>query len=182
MKPSPHTAYCLRMLTRVARLKGDAAECGVADGKTTFALDATVLKAGKKLYAFDTFSGFPYDDSRGGLKKGEFNFGSQFFDALGKRGKTSIVPVTGKIEDTLGLYAHMKFCFVWLDMDLYQPTAFACKFFEDRIVPGGILGFHDYRFSKCPGIAAVVDEELNRFKFEEVFNRRNSIFFRRREE
>ena len=48
--------------------------------------------------------------------------------------------------------------FVHLDMDIYEPTIFALKFFNDRLVKGGVILLDDYGFDTCPGIPRAVQE------------------------
>ncbi|MCX5699622.1 MAG: class I SAM-dependent methyltransferase [Candidatus Omnitrophica bacterium] len=175
--------HCLERLKSCIHLEGDVAECGVAFGQTTFILDGIVRIAGKRLLAFDTFSGLPYDDSivsNYQCKRGEMDYGKQFFDKFNSLKETSIIPVKGLIEDTLKGYSDRKFCFVWLDMDLYQPTSYAYRFFEDRITKGGIIGFHDYKFHRCPGIEIVVDKEVDKDKYEIIDNVSSCLFIRRK--
>lgn len=173
----------MTMLQQCLNLEGDAAECGVAFGRTAFVLDPVLLAAGKKLLAFDTFSGLPYNDSIKSphqCKQGEFaKHGEEFFMTFNTLKQTSIQPVRGLVEETLIQFSSRKFCFVWLDMDLYVPTSFAYKFFEDRIVKGGIIGFHDYQFIRCPGVEIVVDKEVDYSKFEKIFLKDSCIFLKR---
>lgn len=183
MEDMVRSNHCVHMFTRCAHLAGDVAECGVAFGQTTFILDPYVQAAGKKLLAFDTFFGLPYDDSIASAhqcKRGEMDYGKQFFDRFNSCEKTAILPVKGLVEETLSNYSDRKFCFVWLDMDLYQPTSFAYKFFEDRMTPGGIIGFHDYKFIRCPGVQLVVDQEVDWLKYDKVFLRDSCMFIKRR--
>lgn len=186
MQDTIRSLLCIEMFKRCIGIEGDVAECGVAFGQTTFMLDKHVLSAGKKLYAFDTFTGLPYDDqivSEYQCKRGEMDYGKEFFNRLAeikKVNQTSIVPVPGLIEDTLLKFNDHKFCFVWLDLDLYYPTSFAYKFFEDRIASGGIIGFHDYRFIRCPGIERVVDSEVNKEKFIIIENINSCLFIKRK--
>jgi O-methyltransferase len=177
--------YCLDMLKNCIHLEGDVAECGVAFGQTTFFLDETVRFAGKKLLAFDTFAGLPYDDSIAcelQCKRGEMDYGDQFFAQLKvqEQSGTSIYPIKGLVEDMLPKFSQKKFCFVWLDMDLYQPTSYAYKFFEDRMPAGGIIGFHDYQFVRCPGVEIVVDKEVDYSKYERIFLKNSCLFIRRK--
>lgn len=175
--------HCLNMLKRCIHLEGDVAECGVAFGQTTFFLDETVLRTGKALLAFDTYEGLPYDDSIVSdvqCKRGEMDYGVQFFERFNGLRDTSIIPVKGLIEETLKDFASRMFCFVWLDMDLYQPTSYAYKFFENRMVKGGIIGFHDYQFCRCPGVAIVVDQEVDRGKYDVVANLNTCLFIKRK--
>ena len=39
---------------------------------------------------------------------------------------------------------HGNFCFVNLDLDLYEPTYQGLHFFEDKMVRGGVILIHDY--------------------------------------
>jgi len=175
--------HCVNVFKTCAHVEGDVAELGVALGQTSFMLDEHVTKAGKKLYAFDTFSGLPYDDEGDGAlkcKKGEMDYGNEFFKIFNSIPETSVVPVVGLVEETLLKFADKKFCFVWFDLDLYKPTSFAYKFFEDRIAIGGIIGFHDYKFIRCPGIEIVVDNEIDYSKFEVVFNQNSCIYLKRK--
>lgn len=183
MEDTIRSQHCVEMFKKCAHLPGDVAECGVAFGQTTFMLDPYVMAAEKRLLAFDTFLGLPYDDeivSPLQCKRGEMNYGEQFFHAFGALKKTSIVPVAGLIEDTLEQFATRKFSFVWLDMDLYQPTSFAYKFFEDRMARGGLIGFHDYEFIRCPGVQVVVDKEVDYSKYERIFLENSCLFLRRK--
>ena len=182
MKDLIRSNHCVKMLESCIHLPGNVAECGVAFGQTTFILDEILRKTNKKLLAFDTFSGLPYDDSISSnlqCKRGEMDYGKQFFDQFSGLKETSIIPVKGLVEDTLKEYSDMRFCFVWLDMDLYQPTSYAYRFFEDRIVPGGIIGFHDYRFIRCPGVEIVVDKEVDPNKYKKIFNENSCLFVQR---
>ena len=179
------TLYCLQMYLKTHDLPGDVIELGVAKGDTAFPLAnlMQIMRANKKLYACDTFTGIPYDDaivSDAMCKKGEINCGNVFKDVLNIRKDPNIVCVEGLIENTLVPQLGInKFCFAWVDLDLYQSTSFGYKFLEDRMVPGGIIGFHDYKFFRCPGIERVVDQELNRQKYKEIFNEHTCVFFRR---
>lgn len=181
----PETArieHCLELFKECRTLGGDVAECGVAYGHLTFILDSFVRAAGKSLLAFDTYSGMPYDDSANlddPCLAGEMDYGKDFFQVYDQLEKTSIIPVSGLVEKTLAQHAHKKFCFVWLDMDAYQPTSYAYRFFEDRMVAGGVIGFHDYGFSRCPGVETVVKEEVNYFKYETVRDADTCYFIRR---
>lgn len=51
-----------------------------------------------------------------------------------------------------------KFCFVHIDVDLYQPTLDSISFFYPRLVKGGIILCDDYGFNTCPGAKKAFDE------------------------
>jgi O-methyltransferase len=68
----------------------------------------------------------------------------------------SLLP--GWIPSRFAEVAHRRFCFVHLDVDLYQPTLDSLDFFYERVVPGGILLCDDYGSSACPGAKRACDE------------------------
>ena len=180
------TFRCLEQLQKVISLPGDVIELGVARGDTTFPL-ANLMQAHspeKTLYACDTFDGLPYDDAiitPAMCHKGEINHGSSFHRILAVRNDQNIISIKGLVENTLPeKLSEKQFCFAWVDMDLYQPTSFAYKFLENRMVRGGIIGFHDYKFIRCPGIEKVVDTEVNYSKYEIVANLNTCLFLRRK--
>lgn len=164
------TKRCLEIFKSVHELPGDVIELGCNYGHTSIPISQfiKVHKLKKKFYAYDSFEGLPYEggDFNGDLKKGECHctyddFNKNVFDC----GVSDIVVIVkGLIEDTLKLN-NKNFCFAWLDMDLYESTSYSYKFLEDKIISGGIIGFHDYDFHRCPGIKKVVDEEVNKNKF-----------------
>lgn len=47
--------------------------------------------------------------------------------------------------------------FVHLDMDLYEPTRIAVEMLWPRLVPGGVMVFHDYDNLSFPGVKIAVD-------------------------
>lgn len=152
---------------------GDVIECGVFEGQTTIAL-AKVLKefnSNKKIYACDTYNGLPYNGVGGidsMLKKGECTASFKtFWKNVKEAGvENYIIPIAGLVEETLmKKLKNKKFCFAFLDMDLYEPTSYTYKFLENRISVGGVIGYHDYKFERCPGIEIVVDKEMDRNKY-----------------
>lgn len=171
---APRTIRCVEHLRTAVHLPGDIIELGVSAGDTTIPMAQFIKENGidKKIYACDTFEGLPYDGKEGiddMLKKGECAFG---FDRFWERVKSYgvediIVPVPGLVEKTLYTELQDKeWCFAFLDMDLYEPTSYATRYLDDRIVVGGIQGYHDYKFERCPGIEIVVDQEVDRQKYK----------------
>jgi len=179
-----HSIHCVEMFSLCKHIIGDVAECGVGSGLTTFSLDLHVLQAEKNLFAFDTFTGLPYDDtleSKEPCKQGEFgNDGELFLEEFEGIVETAIIPIPGLLEETLNGFENNKFCFVWIDLDLYKSTLFAYRFFEDRMSEGGIIGFHDYNFYRCPGVKKVVDEEVDFNKYQLIKNEDTCYFIRRK--
>lgn len=170
-----HTIRSLEYLRHSMYLPGDVIELGVSAGNTTIPL-ALLLKHNnikKKIYALDTYEGLPYDGKVGidnVLKKGECSFGFEKFMDRVKHFDVQdyIIPVQGLVENTLVTLSDKTFCFAWFDMDLYKPTSIAQKFIAPRIVNRGVMGFHDYKFIRCPGIEIVVDKEIDYNQFERI--------------
>jgi len=54
-----------------------------------------------------------------------------------------------------------RFCFVHIDVDLYQPTRDSFEFFYPRLMPNGVMVFDDYGTEKFPGARAAIDEYLS---------------------
>lgn len=52
----------------------------------------------------------------------------------------------------------MKFSFLHVDVDLYDPTIDSLKFFYDRMTTGGIIMCDDYGSVSCPGAKKAFDE------------------------
>jgi hypothetical protein len=54
-----------------------------------------------------------------------------------------------------------RFCFVHLDVDVYQSTLDGLEFFFPRLQTGGVLLSHDYNSVSCPGVRRAFDEYFN---------------------
>ena len=179
------TDQCLKMLAQLKDLPGDVAELGVSTGTTTFPLADLMMKItpDKKLYACDTYSGLPYDEiihNGHEMKQGEYNGGNSFKHTMLVHPRENIVIIEGLVEETLPRYLEeTKFCFVWVDMDLYRPTSFAYDFLKNRMIVGGVIGFHDYKNIKCPGIQKVIDEEIEKQQYQMILLVNTCIFFKR---
>ncbi|MEK7275329.1 MAG: TylF/MycF/NovP-related O-methyltransferase, partial [Candidatus Desantisbacteria bacterium] len=52
----------------------------------------------------------------------------------------------------------IEFCFVHLDVDIYESTLSGLNFFYPRLKKGGIIISHDYNLMSCPGVRKAFDE------------------------
>ena len=179
--------HCMNNLYSCLEAEGDVIECGVASGANTFPL-ADMVKTynkqkgtNKRVFACDTFSGMPYDDSfKEGHKAGELNYGLNFKLIQAQRKDLPITRIEGLVEESLpNNLSNGRFCFVFLDMDLYEPTRSAFLFLKDKISIGGIIGFHDYEWHKCPGVKKVIDEHLDKCAFSPIMIKDYTIFFKK---
>lgn len=145
------------MLARAAatKLEGDLAEVGVYLGGSAKLL--AMAKGDKALHLFDTFAGLP--------KPGQFDPPTLFWES---EFAADIEEVRTYLSDFPNVYLHKgefpatasavddcRFCFVHLDVDLYEPMTAAVAFFYPRLVTGGLLLCHDYYAS---GVRKAVDE------------------------
>ena len=152
-------------------LEGAVAECGVFRGH--FAHFISKYFEDKAFYMFDTFDGFDERDiatePTGGMRsylcaglEDDWAKGASEEIALNRcLNKEKVVIKKGYIPETLKGLEDEKFVFVNLDMDLYEPTIKALKWFWSRIVKGGIILCHDYFYMGCPGVTKAVDEFLD---------------------
>lgn len=164
---TPDRCYLLHRFCREALLRsGDVAECGVFQGGTAQLLAETIHQlgadGGRDLHLFDTFTGMPDDvrPDRDYHKAGDFSDTS--IDAVRRRlhAYGRILFHEGRVPDTFaGVRDDARFAMVHLDMDVYQGTLDACRWFWPRMVRGGIMIFDDYGFYPYRRAArAAVDE------------------------
>ncbi len=64
----------------------------------------------------------------------------------------------GWIPERFEEVADIRFCFLHIDVDIYQPTRDALRFFYERMNPGGLILFDDYGYTTAPGERLAVDE------------------------
>lgn len=124
----------------------NVAEAGVFQGD--FAKHINSLYPERTLHLFDTFEGFSKED---------VNRENGLSDAYsGKFASTSEDLVMKKMSHPEKVHIHKgffpqtaegltsQFCFVNLDMDLYQPTLEGLRFFAPKMVRDGVILIHDY--------------------------------------
>lgn len=128
-------------------LEGSVAECGVNTGDSAKFINE--FFPNRKLYLFDTFEGFSEKDIEAERKLNNDSFSNSVFNQVGLFNKTSIDVVMNKMNYHKNVVVKKgyfpdsakdicdKFCFVNLDMDLYQPMLNGLHFFWDKMVFGG---------------------------------------------
>ncbi|OHB64667.1 MAG: hypothetical protein A2168_02955 [Planctomycetes bacterium RBG_13_50_24] len=139
--------------------EGEMAEVGVYKGGTAKLISKVAAKTAKTVHIFDTFSGMPPTDiTKDRHKEGDFSDTS--LDAVKKylADCNNIRFNQGYFPDTATSIIDLSFCFVHIDVDIYESVMESCKFFYPRLVKGGILIFDDYGFLSCPGAKMAVDE------------------------
>jgi hypothetical protein len=158
------------LLHNVAGVPGDLCEVGCYRGLSAY-LIAGIVRDLKKQARFHLC------DSFGGLSEFSARDQSPFYkmDRAEKRQKfvCSLEVVQqnlrefdfieyhqGWIPAPFASLAHTLFCFVHIDVDLYQPTRDSFEFFYPRLMPNGLMVFDDYGTEKFPGARAAIEECL----------------------
>lgn len=139
---------------------GALAELGVHRGTSARLLHHYCPE--RKLYLFDTFTGFATQDFEKETIKVAYNQAQQFTDTSVDVVLKTIAPVNGNIVPVVGWFpdsltaefAGKKFALVHLDADLEAPTAAGLDFFWPRLSPGGFIVVHDY--NGWPGVRLAV--------------------------
>ncbi len=145
-------------------ISGCTAEVGVYKGE--FANYISRFFPDRRLYLFDTFSGFDDRDIDAEEEKYSAVFRKNVSHAdtsaeiaLSNIGwRSNAVAKTGYFPDTVTGLENEKFCFVCLDTDLYKPILAGLEFFYPRMIPGGCIFVDDLGHQKLPGVRkAVID-------------------------
>jgi hypothetical protein len=156
----PDRSFVLYQFARHARLiDGDIAEVGVYKGGTAELLAELFNNTNKTLYLFDTFCGTPSTIAPVDMHQ-EGDFSDVSLPTIKARlKKYSQIEFREGVfpETTVGLN-DKRFCFVYLDADIYQETKDGLNFFYKRVLPGGVIVIDDYEGKHCPGVKQAIDE------------------------
>lgn len=146
-------AICMRLDC----IPGAAAELGVYRGG--FARWINQLLPARRLYLFDTFSGFDETESAA--------CGTGFTQAHRNTAVDRVVEIMPHPEQIVirrGLFPRTseglegeRFALVSLDVDLEESTLAGLRFFLPRMQTGGYLLLHDYNNPKFPGVKRAVE-------------------------
>lgn len=151
-------------------LPGNILEVGVWRGGTGAIITASAEKysIGKKVFLADTFSGVVKAS-----EKDASYAGGEHSDTSAKIVKDLIKSFDFKktaVDIKVGIFPdsfademdEQRFCFVHIDVDVYQSAKDILEYALPRLSAGGIIVFDDYGFSTCDGIAKLVDENIGR--------------------
>lgn len=153
-------------------IHGEFAECGCWNGNSLFAtkffIDKYELK--KSFHIFDSFEGglseFKIKDLKNSsiksideAQKLKINFSSSYQKLLKKTKNLEMIYINkGWIPDIFKTQEERNYCFVHIDVDLYEPTLESHKYFFERLSPGGVIVCDDYGYKQFPGAKVAVDE------------------------
>jgi predicted O-methyltransferase YrrM len=145
------------------QVRGEFAELGVWKGNSAAILAHIARPDGRKLFLFDTFSGFDARDFVGSDASQSVAFSDTSLlgvkqlvgDEDGTLYCVGYFPesVTAAARDSVFALAH-------IDCDLYEPMKAALEFFYPRLSPGGMIVMHDYSSGEWKGATKAIDEFL----------------------
>jgi hypothetical protein len=164
-------------------VKGSVVECGVFKGfgvmswaKLSAMLEPENLT--RRVYAFDTFAGFPNVHDKDKTAVTNVTAGGLFADShdelqaliaeydrdrfLGHVDKVHLIKgdVVQTIPPFLESHPHLVVSLLFLDMDLYEPTKAALKYFLPRMPKGAVIAFDELDNPMWPGETLAAIEEL----------------------
>ena len=155
-------------LDRVLNLPGDVIECGVFQGVTSILMARLMDIRGsdKKLYLFDSFIGLPEPDRQVDtssiFQKGGWTASREEVEA--RLAEYNVLQRCvfheGWFSETLPTLAEdQRFCFAYIDADLYSSTVDCLKHLWVRMERGSIAVFDDYHHPSG-GVRKALDEWL----------------------
>jgi hypothetical protein len=169
--PGPADRYYLmkELLLSLGSLDSDTAECGIFCGLGSYLLCHYARELPRppdfRHLAFDSFAGLSRPGPEDLPERADVRpwwSGAMAADLETVRGHlerfSEIEFHVGWIPRCFDSALDRRFCFVHIDVDIYQPTRDALAFFYPRTTPGGILLFDDYGFLTCPGARRAIDE------------------------
>jgi O-methyltransferase len=121
-----------------------------------------------RLHCFDTFDGHQLEDVRpelepsqeAGRRMGRYrDVAADEVRRYLARFPAAVVHV-GRFQDTAAEVAAESFDFAHVDVNLYEPTAFAMSFLDQRLADDGIILVDDYGSLTNPGVHRAVNEFL----------------------
>jgi hypothetical protein len=140
---------------------GDLVECGVYNGSSAYLMCQFARSQGRHVYLFDSCQGLSDPTTADGSYwvKGALSMAeNEIRRNLGEFNCYTLLK--GWIPERFAEVENRQFCFVHIDVDLYQPTFDSLSFFYTRLTPHGVLLFDDYGFRSCPGARRAIDEFL----------------------
>ena len=136
------------------------------------AMATRIVAPDRKLLVIDSFEGLSElqneDNCKKVMKAGSFSNGG--VDQYLKNFEDVNIPQPDQIEKmwidgkTIKEISTRKIAFLWLDLDLYEPTIACLRHFEPMMVKGGIIMTHDYSFEQTPGIEKACKEFGGKWK------------------
>lgn len=169
-------------------IKGSIVECGVHNGggAMAWAKLSSIYEPynyHRKIYAFDTFEGFPGVDEKDGLSnnplakvgafsESEYNIYDELLQVIDEydqnrflNNKQKIELIKGDANITIPKFieqnSHVMISLLYLDFDVYEPTVTALEHLLPRMPKGAILAFDELNNPDWPGETLALLEKFN---------------------
>ncbi len=163
-------------------VQGDYVECGVWKGQSAYIISSHLKKRKNNslLHLFDSFDGGLSDKTEKDKNLAENLTSERILEE-----KLAFSSTKAELEENLSKFDFLKiyegwipdrfhevkdksFCFIHIDVDLYEPTLESLNFFYSRLNQKGIIVCDDYNFCQFPGAKKA---------FDEFFSKNNPSFF-----
>ena len=155
--------WMLYQLMRLAKnVPGDTAECGVYAGAGSYIMCKVNQEdsgTNRLHHIFDSFEGLSSPSELDGKHWREGDLSCSHNTVVDNLLEFPNVKIhKGWIPQGFAEVERDLFCFVHIDVDLYQPTRDSIEFFYPRVNAGGLILCDDYGFTSCPGATKAIDE------------------------
>ena len=156
--------FLLQCIKETERLEGDIIELGSYKGGNAIMIAKFLKQIGskKKVYACDTFSGIPEEDSNVKDIADMRYFSDTNLDAVKKKLKkydvSNVKLVIGDFRNTLPKLDKEKFSLVFIDCNIFSSAKLAINFSYPRLVKDGVLFSHCYGAPKGKGSTSLWGE------------------------
>jgi hypothetical protein len=155
----------LQAVKNVAGVEGDACEAGCYRGLSAWLAAGAFARSGRKLtfHICDSFEGLSetknQDKSIYSSKKKVKTFACDEDQVRANLSEfDSIEYHKGWIPTQFAALENCRFCYVHIDVDLYEPTRDSIEFLWPRLNKGGVMLLDDYATTRYPGAKQAIDE------------------------
>lgn len=158
--------YILDNLSSVLDLPGDVVELGCNVGMTTSFMRRLLNGAGsdKEIHVYESFKGLPEKTEGDGTShsvKGESTVSKQMLtDTFEKANLKLPIINSGWFSEIPDEQYPDKICFAFFDGDFYTSILDSFKKVYHKMVKGGIILVHDYKWQVYPGVKKAIDDFL----------------------
>lgn len=163
--------YFEKIMPRVNHIEGSLVEAGFGKGVTANVI-VKLMNNGKltkrDIWLFDSFEGFPHPHEfdktpNRSTRRGEWKVPMGPALRLKESIDTNVEVVKGFFQDTIPAhYEGGQIAILHLDCDLYNSYKNCLEGLYDKVAPGGLILFDEYRapiqLKRFPGAAKAIDE------------------------
>jgi hypothetical protein len=181
------------LMKMITEIPGAVIELGVCSGNGLMSLVHchNILQPTyryREFYGFDTFEGFPevHQNDIADIKWEKGDFCNESYDRLTNIINihneyyylpTNVKLVKGDVNKTVPSFLeenkHVIISLLYLDLDIYEPTKTALKYFLPKMAKGSIIAFDELNWKSFPGETIATLEELGtKYKFKNLLNSR----------